>query len=252
MARPDTPLIAVHGELVGEQLDKLSLSNRYAEAILRAGGLPVVIPPVGGPGDLKKLLERIDGVLFSGGDDFHAERFGLGPTHAAATPVPLVKQDWDVALARLVLERRVPVLGVCYGMQLLGLIDGAGMHQHLPADRPQARDHRGGVEHAVRIEAGTKLAAALAVEELDVISRHHQALASVAGPWRVCGRDEEGLIEAIEHSEHPFALGVQWHPELSPEGHGNDRIFRAFVCAAGVHAGRRSFGPDSTLAGARG
>ncbi len=242
MARPDTPLIAIHGELSGDQLDRLSLSTRYAEAVLRAGGLPLAIPPVGGPGDLAKLLDRVDGVLFSGGDDFHAERFGLGATHPEASPVPLAKQDWDATLARLALERGVPVLGVCYGMQLLGLIDGAGMHQHLPEDRPGARDHRGGVEHPVRIEPETKLAAAVEVEELTVVSRHHQALASASGPWRVCGRDEEGLIEAIEHVDHPFAVGVQWHPELSPEGHANDRIFRAFVCAAGVHAGRRQFG----------
>jgi putative glutamine amidotransferase len=136
----------------------------------------------------------------------------------------------------------VPVLGICYGMQLLGLAEGARIHQHLPDDRPAAQAHAGGAVHSIDVVADTKLARVLRVTTLDVVSRHHQALASVAEPWRVCARDREGLIEAIERARSPFALGVQWHPELSPEGSANDRLFQALVGAAAMHATQRMLG----------
>lgn len=238
MAFPPRPLIAITTSLELGERPKLSLGTRYADAVLRAGGIPLAIPPVGGPTDVERLVERVDGVLFSGGDDFDTARLGLGPTHPKATPVPSAKQDFDFELARAVLARGTPVLGICYGMQLLALAEGGRLHQHLPEDRPGAQPHSGGVEHAVALERGSRLAHATEETSLRVVSRHHQAVASVGAAWKVSARDGEGLIEGIERAEHPFALGVQWHPELSPEGDPNDRILRAFVNAAALRAAR--------------
>lgn len=238
MSSREQPLIAVNGLLTVERERGLALAVRYAEAILAAGGLPVAIPPAGGPRDLERLLGRVDGLLLTGGDDFTTERLGLGPTHPAAAPVPVEKQDFDVLLARTALELGLPVLGICYGMQLLGLIDGAALLQHLPEDRPGRGEHGANTIHPVRIEPGTKLAQVLGVGSLDVISRHHQALADAPAPWRVCARDPEGLIEAIEREEHPFAIGVQWHPELSSEGSPDQRLFRGLVAAASLRVAR--------------
>jgi putative glutamine amidotransferase len=240
------PLIAINGELDVRSDERLTVPNRYAEAVLRAGGLPLAIPPLADPAFVDELLDAVDGLVLSGGDDFDTERLGLGRTHPRATPVPTAKQDFDVALAKAALGRATPVLGVCYGMQLLALVDGGTLFQHLPDDRPGTQEHLGGAVHPVRVAPTTKLAGILGVESVDVISRHHQAVAGVGPDWRVGASDDEGLIEAIEHRAHPFAVGVQWHPELSgaglPGGTVHDELFRALVGAARSHRGARTTG----------
>ncbi len=241
MAAMDTnpaPLIGINGLLVDRGKPCLELATRYADSVLKAGGIPLVLPPVGGPGDVARTLDRLDGLLLTGGDDFDMDRIGAGPTHPTATKTPAEKQDWDFVLARRAVEVGMPVLGICYGMQLLGLAEGAAMHQHLPEDVPGCQEHGGSVEHPVRVEPGSKLAGLLRVEELPVVSRHHQALSGTGPDWSVAARDGEGLIEAIERRDHPFAVGVQWHPELSYEGSPHDGLFRGLVAAAAMRAAR--------------
>jgi putative glutamine amidotransferase len=232
------PWIAIVGELCEGERSEVRLSLRYAAAVERAGGQPFVVPYTSAAA-LEELVERADGLLFSGGDDFDTARLGLGPTHPAAKVVPSAKQDLDLALARRALARGLPVLGICYGMQLLALAGGGTLHQHLPEDRPGCQAHAGGAVHAVRALPGTKLRAVLGVSTLDVVSRHHQAVASLGPEWRVAGLDAEDLIEAAEHAAHPFALGVQWHPELSIEP-AHARLFAELVAAARRRADTRA------------
>ena len=234
--RIQNPLIAINGLLSLEKEPSVRLANRYADSILKAGGVPLVIPPVGGPMDIDRLLDSVDGVLLTGGDDFDMERLGRGVTHPSAERTPASKQDFDFALATRAVERGVPVLGICYGMQVLGMAEGSGFFQHLPEDRPGCQAHAGGVEHEVEVQPETKLQRLLGVDRLPVLSRHHQALSSVEPPWQVSAADDEGLIEAIERADHPFAIGVQWHPELSYEGSPHDRLFRGLVGAAAMAA----------------
>ena len=139
----------------------------------------------------------------------------------------------------------MPVLGICYGMQLLGLSEGGRMFQHLPEDRPAGQEHRNKVVHALELEPGSRLAKLVEQRTLEGVSSHHQALASVGPRWKVSARDAEGLIEGIEREAHPFALGVQWHPELSPEGSAHDKLFRGLVNAAALAAQKRLYGASS-------
>ena len=237
------PLIGIVGEVTGGEKPELVLPLRYVDAVERAGGLALAIGPSTASAtkaSALELLTRLDGLVFSGADDFDVARLGLGPTHPSAKPVPACKQDFDLALARLALKDGVPVLGICYGMQLFALAEGGRLHQHLPDDRPGSQPHTGGVVHAVRVQRGTQLGSILGVEALPVVSRHHQGVAAFGPRWTACASDDEGLVEALERGHHPFALGVQWHPELSAQDTPHARLFTALVEAASERALERA------------
>ncbi len=236
----ERPLILINGTLETGERPWLKLYMRYAERIAAAGGLGLALPPLTDRAHLAAALAAADGVLLTGGDDFQTEALGLGPTHPTAVPTPLEKQAFDLDLARLALAADLPVFGVCYGMQCLGLLAGARLLQHLPEQWPGQLEHRDSARHTVHIEPGSKLAAAAGVEASEVISRHHQAIADVPAPWQVSARDPEGLVEALEHPGRDFAVGVQWHPELSEAEGPHARLFDAFIAAARRRAARRT------------
>jgi len=236
------PLIAINPLLEQEGAagpPLVKLRTRYIDAVQRAGGVPIIAPPLGTAAEAERLLERVDGHLLTGGDDFCTERLGLGPTHPAAVPTLPQKQDHDMDLARVAIGMTLPTLGICYGMQLLHLAEGGALLQHLPEDLPGCLDHTGGVEHLVDVQADTKLADLLGVEELTVVSRHHQAITAPTGNWRITGTSPDGVIEAIERPDLPYAVGVQWHPELSPPGTSHDGLFLGLVSAASARLRKR-------------
>lgn len=241
--RAEHPLIGINGFYTETDVPRVNLRLSYVDAVVRAGGVPVVIPPAGAERELRRLVGMLDGLVLSGGDDFDMARLGRATTHPAALVTPATKQDFDMRLCELALAENLPVLGICYGMQAMALCDPASdLLQHLPEDRPGCQEHGGRRRHPVRVEVGTKLGRLVGVERLDVISSHHQAIGAVGPDWIAAAVDDEGLIEAIErapHLGHPFAIGVQWHPEAAPEGSPNDRLFRGLVGAAGMLAARR-------------
>ncbi len=246
------PVVLVAG-ICDDERQVSYLPDSYSEAIMGAGGLPLVRPAgLGSPGLIGALLDRVDAVLIPGGADFDTERLGLGPVHPQARPVPTAQQDADVALVTEVLRRRLPVLGICYGMQLLGLVGGGRLHQHLPDAAPGTVTHRrpggGDTEHEVRVTAGTGTAAALSLPgggQLSVCSAHHQALASAGPGWQVTARDADGLIEAIERPGDLLTVGVQWHPE---RGEAPSGLFTALIAAA--RRGQRDRAPAPAVADA--
>ena len=199
----------------------------YARAVSEAGGIPVYLPQQDG---VASLADRIDGLLLPGGGDFAPDR--AYPNGVAFDVVPERQLAFDRALLAAALERDRPVLGICYGMQLLALHCDGALHFDVTTDVPGAAEHRlrdAAARHAIRIDASSRLRGVLGADEVPVNSRHHQAVAD-AGSARVSARCADGIVEAVELPDARFAVGVQWHPEsLDPAD--RDPLFSAFVSA---------------------
>jgi putative glutamine amidotransferase len=220
------PVIGIGGDVKREPVEVVRIKLAYLEAIRAAGGVPVVLPAVS-EDELAVLLERVDGLLMSGGDDVDVRAFGR-ELHPKADLMHPRRQEAEFALARAALAGRKPTLGVCLGMQVLAIAAGGELHQHLPdAGVAGLIEHRG--EHEVEILAGSRLGQILGTTRARVVSHHHQAVAKVPASFRLVARAPDGVIEGIEAQNGRFLVGVQWHPERSLESPETQRLFRAFV-----------------------
>jgi putative glutamine amidotransferase len=199
----------------------------YADAVVAAGGTPVLLPPAGA--SAADAIRLIDALVLTGGDDLRTEPFGE-PTHPRARPVHPRRQEHETALLRALEAERpqVPVLGVCMGMQLMALMASGRLDQCLPESLPTAAEHWDR-EHPVRMDAAADWAPPGATGP--VASRHRQAVAD-AGRLVVAGRSIDGVIEAVLDPERKFYVGVQWHPERTRDNALGVGLFRTLVRAA--------------------
>ncbi|MCY3932146.1 MAG: gamma-glutamyl-gamma-aminobutyrate hydrolase family protein [Acidobacteria bacterium] len=205
--------------------------HNYVSAIADAGGAPVLIPSVEPyDEDPEAALADLDGIVFMGGRDFDPEIYGAAP-HPESDRAIEIRDHVELAIGRAALERRMPILGICRGCQLLNILYGGDLEQHL-ADRVDMKPHRDtlGVftRHRVALEPGTKLAAAMQASEHEVASHHHQGAGRIGDGLRVAATAPDGVVEGLEDPEHPFCIGVQWHPEVTASEDGG-RLFRALV-----------------------
>ncbi|MAT69028.1 MAG: gamma-glutamyl-gamma-aminobutyrate hydrolase [Planctomycetaceae bacterium] len=208
----------------------------YYDAIVEAGGLPVVLPPYADEADLEAVLERVDGVMLIGGADLDPRRDGwmLHPTVRLQDPR---RESFDRMLARLISERRIPVLGIGAGMQLINVTNGGNLMLHIPEDMPAALPHLDPLDpdhrHTLVLTPGSIMDRVYGDGELRVNSMHHMACDELAPGFEATARCPDGVIEAIE-SQMPdwFAIGTQFHPEAKTASALDLRIFEEFL--AGV------------------
>lgn len=200
----------------------------YARAVEMAGAEPAPISPAN-----PQPLDTLDGLLISGGTDVNPARYGQAPDGAEG-PFDDERDTLETLLLRRALDRDMPVLAICRGMQLFNVVHGGTLIQHLR----NAKEHLvrspdpGERVHDVRVFPGTKLAEIAGNGEIPVNSRHHQAVASLGTGLRVAAVSGDGLVEALESPEKRFAIAVQWHPEDQIAGDPvQRRLFEALVRA---------------------
>lgn len=209
--------------------------HAYVEAVRLAGGLPVLLPP--GEPNLAAILNVVDGLIFTGGGDIEPATYN-GDLHPTIARVDPQRDAFELTLARLVLNTDVPVLGICRGLEVLVVTSGGTLIPHIPDEYGEVvahtRDRVHTSEHRVQIVPESRLATMIGTTEATIVSWHHQAARTAPPGWQVTAYAADGLIEALEHEHHPWAIAVQWHPELSLNDPPQQRLFRALVKAARV------------------
>ncbi len=216
---------------------KIRLSLNYARSLEGAGLTPLVVPPLTDPTRVGDILDACGGVLLTGGEDVDPKLYGASP-HAKLGEINPARDATELALLDAARERGMPVLAICRGIQLINVAYGGTLYQDLPSEHPSGVKHDQPEEaaasrsHAVKIMAGTRLAAAVGATDMTVNSYHHQAAHRVGDGLRVTAVAPDGVIEGLE-VEDPnwWVLSVQWHPEdLTTDVRSWDRgIFKAFA-----------------------
>jgi putative glutamine amidotransferase len=217
----------------------------YASAVEAAGGEAVWLDPEILAGtDPQEILRDLDGLLFSGGVDIDPQEFGEAVVPDAGVEIDPSREALELPLARAALAGDLPVFGICRGVQTLTVAAGGSLHQDLALldregaahqQRTAGKDETA-VAHPVRVEAGSRLAAAIGEGEQHVNSFHHQAVRDVPAGFVVTARSSDGVVEAVEDPRRPFLIGVQWHPERMVDRYASQRrLFAAFVDAARAH-----------------
>lgn len=219
---------------------KLMLGMDYANAVSGAGGIPIVIPPGSLPDEA--LLSRIDALVVSGGPDIDPALYGEGP-HAHLGPIEPDADPRELELVQAADEREMPILAICRGMQLVNVARGGRLWQDIPTEQPSEIIHRqmdpgSAMTHVVEIDGDSLLAeltygeTGSASHKLPVNSFHHQAVRDLGRDLRITAHAEDGIVEAIEATDHPFLVGVQWHVESLVHDPRHAALFSGLVRAA--------------------
>ncbi len=236
---------------------RYSLPVPYVDCVRRAGGVPVLLPPICDRFDA--WFDVVDGFVLAGGGDIAPSIYG-GADHAAIYSVDPDRDGCELEIARRVVASRLPALGICRGAQVVNVALGGTLHEHLPDAFGEEVVHRHPerhpVQHRVRLRPESGLARIVGEVEFESTSLHHQAVRDLAPALEACAHAPDGVIEAIEMPGHPWLYAVQWHPELTAcTDRSQQRIFESLVEAAiagrTVRRGARADGEERAAAAGR-
>ena len=239
MKKPIIGLIPDHkmgGENSYAKTPFYAIRQNYLDEISKAGGLPILIPY--DHQAIDEYLNLIDGLLFIGGGfDVHPKRYGQKIHPKVTLNEPRDNFEFEMFLRAIKQRPEMPILGICNGMQLMNIIFGGDCIQHIP-DYPKYMNHEqsqnpefmeaGKAYHDVEINQKSQLFEIAQIKNIKTNSSHHQAVGNLGKNMIVSAKSNDGIIEAIEHQQHPFCLGVQWHPEFGSNP-ADQKIFAAFI-----------------------
>jgi putative glutamine amidotransferase len=225
------PLIGINCKLVTDDGDAYyKLDRNYADSVLGAGGVPVLMPFFRGPREAREFLGRLDGAVFTGGPDINPRRWGE-KRHPKAVLMHPDREASDFTALAAALKIDLPVLAVCLACQELNVLLGGSLHQHVQ-DLPGVKKHSGGVTHAVTLTGPSRTRDILGVTGATVNSWHHQACRSIGKGLIQTAGSPDGLVEGLESTRHRFVIAVQWHPERMRGDARQQSLFRALVSEA--------------------
>lgn len=230
------PIIGINAEFRGQNGRQPAfsyLASGYYDAIARAGAIPMVMPPLDDEASISQMLDHVDGFLMIGGGDLDPRNDGF-MLHAATKPMNSRRENFDRTLVREIVERRIPVLAIGSGMQLLNIQCGGNLFLHLPEDVPGCLSHFDAQDpfhrHSLVIESNSLIGRVYGEGEIRVTSRHHMGIDEVAPGFRVTARCQDGVVEVIESEMIDwFAIGTQFHPECAAASALDIRIFEEFI-----------------------
>ena len=193
------------------------IPSLYIESVRRAGGVPVLLPP-NTADEVETLLPRLDGLIITGGADIDPKHYQGNSDHPNLTKIDHERDSSELALIRAWAKTDKPMLCVCRGMQVLNVAMGGTMHEHIPDVREKDihRDSNGlWAIHEISVDENSRLAKAMGASKVETYSGHHQAVKAIGQGLCVVAQAPDGIVEALEHEQHRWLLGVQWHPEKS-------------------------------------
>lgn len=228
--------------LVDYGRESLWMLPGYFDAVVEAGGVPVMLPLTSDAAAVTRLLDAVDGLVVTGGQDVDPAAYGEGDPAALARCGELCRERdaMEALLIPAALERDLPILGICRGIQALNVCLGGTLWQDLPAQRPSGVEHHGkppyeAPVHDVRVLPDTPLAACVGARDLPVNSYHHQAVRDLAPGLSVMAEAADGVVEAVWRPASRFCWALQWHPEfMHAVDEPSRRIFSALVTAARI------------------
>ncbi len=212
------------------------LDQDYARAVLQAGGIPV--PLIGIESSVEDMARKLDGFLFTGGDDVHPAFYKEKPLPAARSAFsPDARTKFEIRLLKAVLKAKKPVLAICHGMQLVNVALGGSLYQDIDLQIPNARQHaakKSGekVFHPIDIFEGTALFRIMNNGAIRIRSSHHQSVKNPGRGLRLSAVSSDGVVEALESRGKNFLIAVQWHPEKTLNDRYTKKLFEALVHAA--------------------
>ncbi|UCE66988.1 MAG: gamma-glutamyl-gamma-aminobutyrate hydrolase family protein [Candidatus Zixiibacteriota bacterium] len=209
------------------------LKRDYHQAVINAGGIPILLANTSEISIINDYVESIDGLLVSGGEDLHPKYFGRKP-HKSITLSAPERDEFEIKIIKRALNKDIPVFGICRGFQVMNIALGGTIFQDLScapfgtikhADPKEAGD----VYHRIKIEKSTLLYEIIGARSIEVNSSHHQIIDKIGKKLKVTAYSSDGVIEGFEGPDFKFLLAVQWHPEMIPKRFHSKRLFKVLI-----------------------